>query len=422
MSKIPGINTKALLDYARGFNTAFILLSGGDQNSSPGPHEYLLLCGFGEKKRYSAENHSLKNLSVQTSWLFGFLSYDLKNEFEELASENPEFFSVPDFCFVEPEVVIGVRTNGELFTLNSGKPDSYWKDVLFSPPDDAALVNEGGNELKLESTISKDQYLQSVESIRQLIEEGEVYELNYCQLFEANAVLDPFRTFEALTSYSPNPFSAFVKMDDRFVISGSMERFLYKHGKRILSQPIKGTLGRSGDNDQHERLALLKNEKERAENLMIVDLVRNDLNKSSKVGSVKVDELFGVYSYPGLHQMISTVSAEFSESINISDLVEDTFPMGSMTGAPKISSMKHIEEMEDFKRGLFSGSIGYMNPNGDFDFNVVIRTIFYDSNEKKVKVPVGSAITYDSKAELEYEECKLKIARLEQILGNCLTP
>lgn len=422
MADIPDLNIKALLEHAKGFSTAFILQSGGHLESSPGPHNYTLLCGFGEKRRYVGGEMTLEDLSSQNSWLFGFLSYDLKNNFEELSSKNADFFSVPDFCFVEPKEIVGITADGELFTINSSKSTSFWKESLFSPSIDPKRLNSSERQLTLESTISKDEYLQNVESIRSLIEEGDVYELNYCQLFRAAANLDPYKAFETLTLYSPNPFSAFVKFENRFVVSGSMERFLCKEGSRILSQPIKGTLARSGENDEIEKMALRENEKERAENLMIVDLVRNDLNKSSNTGSVEVDELFGVYSYPGLHQMISTVSAEFPNDVSFQKIIQDTFPMGSMTGAPKISSMQHIEHLEDFKRGLFSGSIGYIKPNGDFDFSVVIRTIFYDANAKQVCVPVGSAITYDSKAKSEYEECKLKIARLEKILAACLNP
>jgi para-aminobenzoate synthetase component 1 len=162
----------------------------------------------------------------------------------------------------------------------------------------------------------------------------------------------------------------------------------------------------------------LQSEKEKAENLMIVDLVRNDLARSSKTGSVKVEELFGIYSFSQVHQMISTVSSQIKETTSAVEAIKNAFPMGSMTGAPKVMAMELIEKYENTKRGLYSGAIGYFAPNSDFDFNVVIRSIQYNESKQYLNFEVGSAITYDSDANLEYEECLLKAQAMMKALAG----
>src|SRR5690606_8474955 len=191
-----------------------------------------------------------------------------------------------------------------------------------------------------------------------------------------------------------------------------------KEGHKIISQPIKGTM-RRGSNESEDNVLkdqLYHSEKERAENMMIVDLVRNDLARSAIPGSVKVDELFGIYTYPKVHQMVSTVSANAGSDVAFSEIIRNAFPMGSMTGAPKVSAMKLIEQFESSRRGLFSGAAGYITPNGDFDFNVVIRSILYEQKTKKISFQVGSAITYDAVPDQEYQECQLKAEAMRQVL------
>jgi para-aminobenzoate synthetase component 1 len=203
-------------------------------------------------------------------------------------------------------------------------------------------------------------------------------------------------------------------------LSASPERFIKKSLNKLYSQPIKGTVRRAQDDAEDEKLksALLASEKERAENLMIVDLVRNDLAKSSETGSVEVTELFGRYSFKQVHQMISTVSSTIIDGLNPVTAIANAFPMGSMTGAPKVMAMQLIEQYENSKRGLYSGAIGYFAPNEDFDFNVVIRSIQYNEERQYVNFEVGSAITIDSHAEQEYEECLLKASAMLRALGG----
>jgi para-aminobenzoate synthetase component I len=218
---------------------------------------------------------------------------------------------------------------------------------------------------------------------------------------------------------SPNPLAAMYKFNNRYCICASPERYLQRKGNTILSQPIKGTSKRDlADpvNDAINKQYLLTSQKEKSENVMVVDLVRNDLSKVCVESSVKVDELFGVYSFPQVHQMISTVSGVVNENINWIDAVKATFPMGSMTGAPKKKVMELIDQYEQTKRGLFSGALGYIKPNGDFDFNVVIRSILYNDDTNYLSFQAGSGITFYSDAEKEYEECLLKAAAMLKIL------
>ncbi|MDC1244897.1 anthranilate synthase component I family protein, partial [Crocinitomicaceae bacterium] len=200
----------------------------------------------------------------------------------------------------------------------------------------------------------------------------------------------------------------------------SPERFIKKNGSNLLAQPIKGT-ARRGENDTEDKFlfkSLRNDPKERAENIMIVDLMRNDLSKVAEKNSVKVDELCEIYSFETVHQMISTVSCKVKKQYSFVDILKATFPMGSMTGAPKIRAMELIEKYEDFKRGLYSGSVGYIAPNGDFDFNVIIRTMIHNKNLKTLSCSVGSAITIKSDAEKEFEECQIKIKKMIDVFKH----
>ena len=245
--------------------------------------------------------------------------------------------------------------------------------------------------------------------------------MNFCHEFYAeNAIVDPFEVYLKLNRVSPMPFSCFYRNKDKYLMCASPERFLKKEGSKIISQPIKGTIKRGVTPKEDEALKnqLLNDPKERSENVMIVDLVRNDLSRTAKKGSVKVDELFGIYSFPQVQQMISTVSAEVKEEHHFVDVIKYAFPMGSMTGAPKIKAMELIEKYETTKRGLYSGTAGYITPAGDFDFNVVIRSILYNASEKYLSFTVGNAITHNSISESEYEECLLKAKAMFEVLEN----
>lgn len=368
-------------------------------------------------------------------WIFGYLTYDLKNDIENLTSNNFDGLRFPDLYFFQPVKIFLIKDDKlELHYLRMAddQMDIDFEEIL--QMDDRYEVGEircereeKGEEIKenrpeperINARITKEAYLQKVNKLLGYIHRGDLYEANFCQEFYAeNMEIDPRGVFEKLNRISSSPFAVFLKLGNHYLLSASPERYLKKEGLKIISQPIKGTARRETDTRKDAEIAeaLSKDSKERSENIMIVDLVRNDLSKIAKRGSVKVEELCKVYSFKQVHQMISTISAEVDPQIPPVEVLRETFPMGSMTGAPKISAMKIIEELEEIKRGLYSGAVGYFTPDGDFDFNVVIRSILYSSKNKYVSFSVGGAITSKSIPELEYEECLLKAKAMRDSL------
>ena len=300
-------------------------------------------------------------------------------------------------------------------------PDAIWEGVKSTEKKQLAVKSQQSTELALTPTLNKAEYLEKIKALQHHIQLGNIYEVNFCQEFIAEDVdLNPLQLFDAVNRKTRAPFSAFNKNHSHFLCSGSPERYLKKVGNKIISQPIKGTARRSENQseDLEIKMALENSMKERAENVMIVDLVRNDLSITAADHSVHVEELFGVYTFPTVYQLISTVSAEIHEDSNWGEVLKHSFPMGSMTGAPKVSAMQLIEKYETFKRGLFSGALGYITPHGDFDFNVVIRSVLYNSENKYLSAPVGGAITILSEPEEEYEECLLKVKAMQEALAS----
>lgn len=365
---------------------------------------------------FCLENSFIDEKLPQNEWIFGYLGYDLKNQIENLQSQNLDFLQFPEsLCFVPEWLLIWEKEHIQIWGKTEISKEKFWENIQkISPPQRKNKVSF------IQARVNKQEYLAKVEKIRSHILAGDVYELNYCiEFFSENALIEPLQTYLHLCQVSPMPFSAFLKLGKKYALCASPERFLKKTGTKIISQPIKGTI-RRGENvrtDELQRQKLLQSEKERAENMMIVDLVRNDLARSAKVGSTKVNEMFGMYAFPKVWQMISTIEAELKEGISNQQVIRNAFPMGSMTGAPKIKAMELIEKYENSKRGLFSGAIGYFSPWQDFDFNVVIRTLFYDEAQKYLSFMVGSAITYDSQAEQEYQECLLKAEAIREVLS-----
>lgn len=354
-------------------------------------------------------------------WLFGYLSYDLKNELERLDSRNNDGLAFPDLLFFVPKFVLFFDENALIIhihpSLDNSDANTLVKEIYASKSMEAV----GADMPTIKSRISKKDYISRIHDIQRDIKRGEVYELNFCQEFYAEqAQIVPEQIFNKLNHISKAPFSVYLKAGKQYLMSASPERFLKKKGMRLVSQPIKGTRKRGANEmeDQQLKHELFHDPKERSENVMIVDLVRNDLSKTAKKGSVKVDELFGVYSYLQVHQMISTVSSSLSENHTWVDAVKAAFPMGSMTGAPKVRAMELIEKYESTKRGLYSGAVGYVNPHGDFDFNVVIRSILYDANKNYLSFMVGGAIIMMADAEKEYEECMVKAKAMFKVLSS----
>jgi para-aminobenzoate synthetase component 1 len=349
-------------------------------------------------------------------WLFGYFGYDLKNEAEKLHSNNFDGIGFADLHFFVPEIVIQLeQTEVKIFTENGA--EAIYRQIKAAAIE---IYEPVKRSVVVKSRINRQDYISVIEKLRRHILRGDCYEINFCQEFFAeNASIDPLYIYNQLVELSPNPFSAFYKLNNRYCLSASPERYLKKEGSGIFSQPIKGTSKRNLENaeeDEEAKNYLIESEKEKSENVMVVDLVRNDLSRICKAGSVKVDELFGVYSFPQVHQMISTVSGEVENGKDWIDCVKATFPMGSMTGAPKKKVMELIEQYEQTKRGLFSGAIGYVKPGEDFDFNVVIRSILYNATDKYLSFQAGGGITYNSDPESEYEESLLKVKAMMKVL------
>jgi para-aminobenzoate synthetase component 1 len=359
-------------------------------------------------------------INQKSSWLFGYLSYDLKNEIENLSSLNADGLTTPLLHFFEPKFVLEINENEIVIQyddvcVTKADLEELKSEIFLS----IATKEEAAAPFEIKSRIEKSSYLNSVKDLKNHIQLGDIYEVNFCQEFFAEkAKIDPVLIYEKLNRISAAPFASFCKFNKHYLISASPERYIKKAGNHLISQPIKGTAKRSNDTAEDEQIKseLRNNPKEQNENVMIVDLVRNDLSKLATRGSVKVDELFGVYSFKQVHQLISTVSCNLKEDTSFTDIIKATFPMGSMTGAPKVSAMKWIEKYESTKRGLYSGSVGYIMPNGDFDFNVVIRSIIYNSETSFLSFMVGSAITAKANAEMEYDECMLKAKAMFEVL------
>jgi len=355
---------------------------------------------------------------ITKDWLFGYLSYDLKNDTEDLQSANFDGLGFPDLFFFQPKKLFLLKGDQlEVKYLNMCD-DELEEDL------DAIIICQQQATIKQQSLtvqqrISKESYLDKAGQMLEHIHRGDIYEANFCMEFYAeNAVINPVEMYGKLNLISEPPFAVYLKNHKHYLISASPERYIRKEGDKIISQPIKGTARRSENpvEDKAIQQELYKNEKERSENIMIVDLVRNDLSRTAAKGSVEVEELCGAYAFKQVHHLISTVVSKVEEGNSPVDVLKTTFPMGSMTGAPKISAMQIIEKLEETKRGLYSGAVGYFTPEGDFDFNVVIRSILYNQENNYVSFSVGSAITSKAIPEMEYEECLLKARAMRSVL------
>ncbi len=358
--------------------------------------------------------------SEENDWMTGYLSYDLKNDTEKLESKNPNELGFAALHFIVPELLIEVHPNSTIVHAINGFSEEKLNKML----QNAMEVFMPGEKSLVEKVIhgyEEDDYLVHFERLGKNIQRGDIYEINYCLEFKTDRInIDPLSTYYRLNNMTDAPFSVYFNDNENYLLCGSPERYLKKEGNSILSQPIKGTIKR-GENEAEDELLkekLRNDPKEQAENVMIVDLVRNDLSKIATKASVKVDELFGVYSFKTVHQLISSISCQSKKDIHPVDVIKATFPMGSMTGAPKIRAMQLIEENENFGRGVYSGAFGYFTPSGDFDFNVVIRSILYNEKKGVVSFPVGGALTSLANGPDEYRECILKAKAMKNALQN----
>ena len=416
----------ALLNISSNVDFISILSSNLSKGEIPLPQDYItydLIAGIGSLGILKSNDNSFNKLNdfqtKHSDWLFGCLSYDLKNEVEVLESKNNDNFPTDNMLFFIPEYVLVLKDGVlEIQTFNHKK---VCDEFVFGFNFDKLKTKEFDCNIKQRDT--KESYLEKIKKIKDHIQLGDIYEMNYCQEFYA---IDVFFSAESiffeLNNKMKTPFSSFLKLEKKYILSASPERFLRKKGNKILSQPIKGTRKRGVSKKVDEILVstLKTSSKDISENVMITDLVRNDLSITAKIASVKVKELCEVYTFEKVHQMITTVSSEVDTNTSFAEVLKSSFPMGSMTGAPKIRAMELIEEFEEFKRGIFSGAVGYITPSSDFDFNVVIRTILYNLDTNYLSIGVGGAITIKSDGQDEYEECLIKAKPIFDVLNFTL--
>ena len=407
-----------VLNWANRFSTFCLLDNHAYQTM---PHSEECLVAAGAERFISADGKEALNklqafIDVKESWLFGHLAYDLTSETASLSSHLPDKIGFPDLCFFEPSVLI--RLNKTQIVIEANDPAEVFSAITRT----GAADTPSTSPVIIQNKISKKEYCTIIDKLKQHILRGDCYEINFCQeFFAVDAVINPVAVYKRLSAVSPNPFSALYKLEDKWLICASPERFLNKQGHHILSQPIKGTSKRIHGNkqmDEANKDQLKHSAKDRSENVMVVDLVRNDLSKICKEGTVKTDELYGIYSFPQVHQMISTIRGELEGNISFTDIIKATFLMGSMTGAPKKRVIELIGQHEKTKRGIFSGAFGYVTPAGDFDFNVVIRSIMYNESSRYLSFQAGSGITFYSDAEKEWEECLWKAEAMKSVLNQ----
>lgn len=413
---------KQLLHWAQQFREVVFLDSNNYQDRY-GSYEAVLAVDAFTSLQTDDQKAFLELQSYQqetNDWLFGYLSYDLKNSIEPIDSQNIDGLNFPDLFFFQPKKIIILAQETLRFEY-LGICEEEIADDFHT----ISTLNETKfkqfSALNIQDRVSFKEYVKGFDQMKYHIQRGDIYEANYCMEFYADqATIDPLETYWKLNSISEPPFACFGKFNQQYVLCASPERYLKKQGTKIISQPIKGTSKRGANSEEDLLLKkqLRENPKEQSENVMIVDLVRNDLSKTAVKASVKVEELFGIYTFKQVHQMISTVVSEVAENQNPVNIIQSTFPMGSMTGAPKLSAMKIIEEVEQSKRGLYSGAIGYFTPDSDFDFNVVIRSILYNQKNNYLSFSVGSAITINANAEDEYNECLLKAQAMKKVLTH----
>ncbi len=421
--------TPGLKDRAYAFAGRWSVSCWLDSNETPaadpyGRYDWLLACDAIQVHRLDPGEPAgdpftlMREWHTGGNWLFGVLAYDLKNRIERLESTNPAIVGTPDLLFFSAGIVVACRGQ-EVHIWCRDRPDSVWAD-LQSPPVGTAQAGQQAVPAP-QPLISPQAYREAVAAIREHILDGDVYELNFCQAFETAAcAVDLHTLFSRLNGLSPMPFAACFRAEDLWLLCASPERFVCKRGDLLVSQPIKGTTRRGQDAAEDELLRdrLSASVKNRAENVMITDLVRNDLSRVSVPGTVSVPELCGIYAFRTVTHMVSTVSAELRPDRDWADALRALFPMGSMTGAPKVMSMELIDRYESFRRGWYAGAVGYIDPAGDMDFNVIIRSIICDAGSGRMAFAVGGAVVYDSDPQEEYEESMLKAASIFRVLSG----
>jgi para-aminobenzoate synthetase component 1 len=411
--EIPDIKEK-MLSWAQNRFSIFSFLDNNHYASADNGYECMLAIAGKEHIICRSIDcfETIKNFHENhPGWLFGHINYPAVSKEDKL---------FPSAFFFNPEILIVLKNN--TFSIETEHLDTteMMDEILNTAISSETIqkyISGSWNE-----SISKEEYTEKLQNILGHIQRGDCYEMNFCMEYTSAASVDnPVSLFQSINTISPNPFSAYYRINDAYAFCASPERFIHRKEDVVISQPIKGTARRNGMDHQEDasiRQALISDPKERSENIMITDLVRNDLSKIALQGTVKVRELMGVYTFPHVHHLITTIEARVKKEMHWTEIIQACFPMGSMTGAPKKRVMELTEQYEKTARGLFSGTIGYVNPKGDFDFNVVIRTLFYDDEKKRISCKVGSGITIHSQPDKEYDECEAKISAIKSLFTS----
>lgn len=354
----------------------------------------------------------------------GYFSYDLGRTLEKLPSIAEDDLSLPDMKVGIYSWAIIVDHNKKYSVLVGDKTDlrmqRNWNDLVSYVLNKTQLKKrQEFNVLSdVESNMSEDTYAQAFTKIKSYIREGDCYQVNLAQRFNASIEGDVWQAYCLLRSINPSPFSAYLNYKDFQILSNSPERFLSVKEDIVQTKPIKGTRPRSKNSHEDGVLLqeLINSKKDQAENVMIVDLLRNDISKNCALGSVKVPKLFDIESYPNVHHMVSTITGKLRENRSTIDLLRGSFPGGSITGAPKLRSMEIIEELEPHRRGIYCGAIGYISSDGNMDTNIAIRTILH--KDQKMYFYAGGGIVYDSEVNAEYQETFDKATAMMQVLNQ----
>jgi para-aminobenzoate synthetase component 1 len=385
----------------------------------PNSNERQAYIAWGKKDAFVLSENNTEDIQKLNEWLakktspvFGYISFEAKKLFEKNSYQNNCSDGSDLIYFFEPKH-IWKEENGKWIALTKEEPNerSVIEDFLSEYKN--VEITRTGEKLVFETLESEVTYVEKIQNILNQIQQGQYYETNFCMPLQASGELkEAFAHFSKMNNATEAPHAAYFNGDLIQLLCTSPERFIQKEGNKLISQPIKGTIrrGRNSEEDEQNKALLQSSEKERSENIMIVDLVRNDLSRIATKASVNVKSLCELHTFKTLHHLISTVEAQLPSKISFTEILAATFPMGSMTGAPKISAVKHMEELEVLDRGIYSGSFGVIEPNGNFDFNVIIRSAVYNKEKKQTTIKVGSAITNASNAKAEYEECLLKAA------------
>lgn len=349
----------------------------------------------------------------------GHLTYGYKDQLEPLESRFEDGFSWPASQWFVPRWV--VEWEGEEAWLHAHEADAEAGLALVERMRLGGSAADQAQDLQWRTTLNREEYLQHARALMAHIQRGDLYEVNYCIAHEVECTgFDPFISFNRLLSTTDAPFAGFLRLQNRFALCASPERFLSFDGNRMRGEPMKGTRPRGLDpaEDERLRMELEADPKERSENIMAVDVMRNDLSRVAMPGSVRVTSLCEVRSYPRVHQLVSVIEGERGAHFSAFDAVRAAFPMASMTGAPKIRAMQLIDAHESQARGLYSGTLGFFTPDGMADLNVAIRTALFDSATGRLSIPTGSALTAACDPEAEWEECQVKFRSVANALGH----